>query len=205
MDGASRWVFPRLEIEVMGLAAASRDLGRRCVYCHQSSRKFDASVDKRASAPAKFGVALARSGSWLGLFYARRLFITRAVRRKAIVSELAGEKQGRRKPSTIANPKGKDITPLEGKFLSSFYTRYSPMQSAPSSDPPRLHVAERCQLGGRVRATALISSARGTVRPLGRTPGRRAVGGQSQSSRRSSVTIPSCAECDARRPAIESI
>ena len=49
--------FPRLEIEVMGLAAASRDLGRRCVYCHQSSRKFDASVDKRASAPAKFGVA----------------------------------------------------------------------------------------------------------------------------------------------------
>jgi hypothetical protein len=117
----------------------------------------------------------------------------------------AGERQGRRKPSTIANPKGKDITPLEGKFLSSFYTRYSPMQSAPSSDPPRLHVAERCQLGGRVRATALISSARGTARPLGRTRGRRAGGGQSQSSRRSSVTIPSCAECDARRPAIKSI
>ena len=39
----------------MSLAAASRDLGRRCVCRDQASRKFDASVDKPVSALAKFG------------------------------------------------------------------------------------------------------------------------------------------------------
>jgi hypothetical protein len=41
----------------MGLAAASRDLDGRYVYGQQASGKFGASVDKRASALAKFGVA----------------------------------------------------------------------------------------------------------------------------------------------------
>ena len=39
----------------MSLAAASRDLGRRCVCRDQASRKLDASVDKPVSALAKFG------------------------------------------------------------------------------------------------------------------------------------------------------
>src|SRR5580704_13919053 len=44
-----------LRIEVMSLAAASRDLGRRCVCRYQASRKLDASVDEPVCAPAKFG------------------------------------------------------------------------------------------------------------------------------------------------------
>ena len=50
---ARRAYCPRqsLGIEVMSLAAASRDLGRRCVYRYQASRKFDASVDKPVIAP----------------------------------------------------------------------------------------------------------------------------------------------------------
>ena len=39
----------------MSLAAASRDLGRRCVCRYQASRKLDASVDEPVCAPAKFG------------------------------------------------------------------------------------------------------------------------------------------------------
>jgi hypothetical protein len=39
----------------VSLAAASRDLGRRCVCRYQASRKLDASVDEPACAPAKFG------------------------------------------------------------------------------------------------------------------------------------------------------
>jgi len=39
----------------MSLAAASRDLGRRCVRRYQASRKLDASVDEPVCAPAKFG------------------------------------------------------------------------------------------------------------------------------------------------------
>ena len=38
----------------MSLAAASGDLGWRCVYCYQASHKLDASVDKAVSALAKF-------------------------------------------------------------------------------------------------------------------------------------------------------
>ena len=39
----------------MSLAAASRDLDRRCVCRYQASRKLDASVDEPVCAPAKFG------------------------------------------------------------------------------------------------------------------------------------------------------
>ena len=41
----------------MSLAAASRDPGRRRVYCYQASRKLKASVDKPVSALAKFGAS----------------------------------------------------------------------------------------------------------------------------------------------------
>jgi hypothetical protein len=39
----------------MSLAAASRDLRRRCVYRYQASRKLDASVDEAVSALAELG------------------------------------------------------------------------------------------------------------------------------------------------------
>ena len=39
----------------MGLAATARDLGRGCVYRHQTSRKFDTPVDKRTSTVVQLG------------------------------------------------------------------------------------------------------------------------------------------------------
>ena len=59
LDAGAAHLWPRLEqllgIEVVSLAAASRDLGRRCVCRYQASRKLDASVDEPVCAPAKFG------------------------------------------------------------------------------------------------------------------------------------------------------
>ena len=49
-------VLAVLGTEVMGLAAAARDLGRGCVYRHQTSRKFDTPVDKRAGTVMQLGI-----------------------------------------------------------------------------------------------------------------------------------------------------